>query len=47
MRQNKINTFLVGERFMREQDPGVLLNHYLVKFVVKKQHFALIFSFKH
>ena len=25
MRQNKINTFLVGERFMREQDPGAAL----------------------
>ena len=25
MRHNKINTFLVGERFMREQDPGAAL----------------------
>ena len=25
MRQNKINTFLVGEKFMREQDPGAAL----------------------
>ena len=25
MRQNKINTFLVGERFMREKDPGAAL----------------------
>jgi len=25
MRQNNINTFLVGERFMREQDPGAAL----------------------
>ena len=25
IRQNKINTFLVGERFMREQDPGTAL----------------------
>ena len=25
MRQNKINTFLVGERLMREQDPGAAL----------------------
>ena len=25
MRKNTINTFLVGERFMREQDPGAAL----------------------